>query len=156
MTQQQLEEAIRLHRGTVFRLAYSMVKHREDADDMTQEAFLRLYQSKEAFASEEHVKAWLIRVTMNLCKDLLRCAWRRHRAELSDHIVCESPEEGALLDSIRRLRPEYGAVLYLFYYEGYTAEEIASLRKSTAAAVRARLTRARRKLKELLLKEGYQ
>ncbi len=155
MTEQQLEASVREYRGTVFRLAYSMVKNREDADDITQEAFIRLYLSHEQFSTGENSKAWLIRVTINLCKDLLRSAWHRHKAEFVDNIVLESPEEGALLECIRQLKPEYSAAIYLFYYEGYTTEEIAAIRKTTPAAVRTRLTRARKQLKTLLSKEGY-
>lgn len=153
MTEQQFECYIKTHRGTVFRLAYSMMKNREDADDITQDAFVRLYQSHEKFSCEDNVKAWLIRVTINLCKDMLRSAWRRHRADDMPEKVCESREELNLLDSVKRLKPESSAVIYLFYYEGYSAEEIARLRRTTSAAVRTRLTRARKELKTMLSEE---
>lgn len=153
MTEQQFEEHIKAHRATVFRLAYSMMKNREDADDVTQDAFVRLYQSHEEFSTEDNVKAWLIRVTINLCKDLLRSAWRRHKSDDMPEKACESREELRLLDSIKRLKPESSAVIYLFYYEGYSVEEIARLRKATSAAVRTRLTRARKELRTMLSEE---
>lgn len=153
MTEQQFEEHIKAHRATVFRLAYSMMKNREDADDVTQDAFVRLYQSHEKFSTEDNVKAWLIRVTINLCKDLLRSAWRRHKSDDMPEKACESREELRLLDSIKRLKPESSAVIYLFYYEGYSVEEIARLRKTTSAAVRTRLTRARKELRTMLSEE---
>lgn len=153
MTEIQLEEYIKKYRGTVFRLAYSVVKNREDADDITQDAFMRLYRSREEFASGDNVKAWLIRVTINLSKDLLKSSWHRRRADLDDSIPVESREEGFLLECVKRLKPEQGAVIYLFYYEGYSVSEIAELRKCTSAAVRTRLTRARAQLRKMLTKE---
>ncbi len=150
MTEAQLEEYIKVHRGTVYRLAYSVVKNGEDADDITQETFVKLYRSKEVFGSSENVKAWLIRVTINLAKDTLRSSWYRHRADLDDNIPVESKEEGWLLDCVKQLKPEDSAVIYLFYYEGYSVNEIAQLRKTTSSAVRTRLTRARKQLKEML------
>lgn len=153
MTEQQFEKYIKAYRAMVFRLAYSMMKNREDADDVTQDAFVRLYQSHEEFITEENTKAWLIRVTINLCKDLLRCAWRKHSADDMPEKVCESREELHLLESVKRLKPESSAVIYLFYYEGYSAEEIARLRKTSSAAVRTRLTRARKELRKMLSEE---
>jgi len=146
MTEQQFEAYIKAYRATVLRLAYSMMKNREDA-------FVRLYQSHEEFITEENTKAWLIRVTISLCKDLLRCAWRKHRADDMPEKVCESREELHLLESVKRLKPESSAVIYLFYYEGYSAEEIARLRKTSSAAVRTRLTRARKELRKMLSEE---
>lgn len=154
MTEQQFEEYITAHRATVFRLAYSMTKNREDADDITQEAFVRLYLTSERFDTTDNVKAWLIRVAINLCKDLLRsCAYRR-RTELCCDIPCESESGQTLLEYVRQLKPDDSAVIYLFYYEGYSVIEIARLRHTTSAAVRTRLTRARKKLREMLTKEG--
>lgn len=150
MTEVQLEEYIKAHRSTVYRLAYSIVKNCENADDITQEAFVKLYSSKEVFVSSENVKAWLIRVTINLAKDTLRSSWYRHRADLYDNIPVESKEESWLLDCVKQLKPEDSAVIYLFYYEGYSVKEIAELRKTTSSAVRTRLTRARKQLKDML------
>ncbi len=154
MTEQQFEEYITTHRATVFRLAYSMVKNCEDADDITQEAFVKLFLSKERFAASENVKAWLIRVTINLCKDMLRSLRYRSRSELCEDIPCESRADLGVLEFVRQLEPNDSAVIYLFYYEGYSVSEIARLRRTTSAAVRTRLTRARKKLREMLTKEG--
>ena len=71
MTEKELAEYISRFHGTVFRLAYSYLKNREDSEDVCQEAFLRLYRSQQSFAAEENVKAWLLRVTVNLSKNLL-------------------------------------------------------------------------------------
>lgn len=153
MTEQQLEHYIIQYRSTVFRLAYSIVKNREDADDITQDAFMKLYISEISFERDENVKAWLIRVTINLSKDLLKSGWRRHRAELTDDIPFESSREELLLDSVKKLKADYSIIIYLFYYERYTVNEIARLRNTTSAAVRTKLTRARGQLRKLLSKE---
>lgn len=153
MTEQQLEHYIIQYRSTVFRLAYSIVKNREDADDITQEAFMKLYISEISFERDENVKAWLIRVTINLSKDLLKSGWRRHRTELTDDIPFESSREELLLDSVKKLKADYSIIIYLFYYERYTVNEIARLRNTTSAAVRTKLTRARAQLRKLLSKE---
>ena len=153
MTEEMLERYIRLYRGTVFRLAYSIVKNREDSDDITQDAFMRLYVSEQTFPQDENVKAWLIRVTINLAKDLLKSGWRRHRAELTEDIPFESSREEQLLDSVKKLKADYSIVIYLFYYERYSVKEIAQLRNTTPAAVRTKLTRARSQLRKMLSKE---
>lgn len=153
MTEQQLEGYIRLYRATVFRLAYSYVKNREDADDITQDAFMRLYVYNGSFDSGENVKAWLIRVTVNLSKDMLRSAWHRSRAEICTDIPVQTEEQSDLLGIIRDMKPEYSAVLYLYYYEGYSVKEIAKLRRAPSATVRTRLARARAMLRKMLSKE---
>ena len=153
MTEENLERYIKLYRGTVFRLAYSIVQNREDSDDITQDAFMRLFISEQTFLQEENVKAWLIRVTINLAKDLLRSGWRRHRAELTEDIPFESSREKVLLDSVKKLKTDHGIIVYLFYYERYTVKEIAIIRNTTPAAVRTKLTRARAQLRKMLSKE---
>ena len=116
MTEKELAEYINKFHGTVFRLSYSYVKNREDAEDVCQEAFLKLYRSEQLFAADENVKAWLLRVAVNLSKNLLKSSWFARRAELSDDIPAENPREQALLSSIKALPPKYGGILHLFYY----------------------------------------
>ncbi len=153
MNEQQLDRYIINFRGTVYRLAYSYLKNCEDAEDISQEAFLKLYTSTQSFAADENVKAWLIRVTVNLCKNLLRSSAYRNHDELTNEAAPHSPESSGIEEYIKRMRPEYSAVLYLFYYEGYSVKEIAKICGITSVAVRTRLSRGRNKLKEMLLKE---
>lgn len=153
MEEKELERYIELFRGTVYRLAFSWLKNREDAEDISQDAFLKLYTSKESFACDENVKAWLIRVTVNLCKNLLKSSWRKNRAESFAEEISPPPDELHIDEYIARLKPEYSSVLYLFYYEGYSVKEIAEICRLTSVAVRTRLSRGRDKLKEMLLKE---
>lgn len=147
---QELERYITLYRTTVFRVALNYVKNFEDAEDISQDAFVKLYTCKESFAADENVKAWLIRVTINLSKNHIKKSLRRGYAELPEEIPFEDSNDTALYDCIRRLKPEYSGVIYLFYYEGYSVKEIARLCGLTSAAVRTRLCRGRDRLREML------
>lgn len=153
MSTQELERLITLYRGTVFRVAFNYVKNFEDAEDISQDAFVKLYTCDDSFAADENIKAWLIRVAINLSKNLLKQSRRRGQAELPADIPYEDRGDIALYDCIQRLKPEYSGVIYLFYYEGYSVKEIAKLCGLTSAAVRTRLCRGRERLREMLLKE---
>ena len=90
MNESRLGYYIEKYHGTVFRVAYSYVKNREDAEDIVQEAFLRLYNSESRFNADENVKAWLIRVSVNLAKDTLKSSWLKGRTELDRDIPYEN------------------------------------------------------------------
>lgn len=155
MNEDKLGYYIEKYHGTVFRIAYSYVKNREDAEDIAQEAFLRLFNSDAEFKADENTKAWLIRVSINLAKDMLKSSWFKGRTELDRDIPYENKEESIMFDCIQRLKPEYCSVILLFYYEGYSAKEIAEILRISPTLVTTRLSRARKQLKEMLLKEGY-
>ena len=125
MTDDELCGYVRQYHGMLVRLAFSYMKNREDAEDVAQDAFIRLYRCNKAFAADDNVKAWLIRVTVNLCKDMLRSSAYKHRGEQLDDIPCESTEELGLLDCVKRMKPEYAGAVYLYYYEGYSVKELA-------------------------------
>lgn len=153
MTDTEISGIIRKYHASIFRLAFSYLKNKEDSEDIVQEAFLKLYSSNVIFPAEENIKAWLIRVTINLCKDLLRFNKRRS-SEPIDDIPTEDSSQSELLDSVRRLKSEYAAIIYLFYYEGYSVKEIAKIQGISNSAVTTRLARARKQLKKMLTKEG--
>jgi len=155
LTENELESYISMFRANIYRLSFSYVKSREDAEDITQEAFFKLYLTKENFVSSDNVKAWLIRVTINLSKNLIKTSWRKRRTEINSEIPVYSGKEEVLIDFINRLKPKYSVIIHLYYYEGYSVKEISSVCRLPAATVRTRLVRARSQLKEMLLKEGY-
>lgn len=134
---------------TVFRLAFSYLKSRADADDVTQNVLLALYRTDKAFESEAHVKNWLIRVTVNECKKLFRSPWRR--AEDIDAYVSslsfEDRDSRALFDAIMALDKKYRAVIVLHYYEGYSIREMAEILGAPTGTVGVWLSRARERLK---------
>ena len=133
----------------VFRLAFSMVKSKADADDITQNVLLALYKSPKAFESDAHVKNWLVRVTVNECKKLWRSPWSRAEdfEEYSDSLVFEEKRYGDLYHAIMSLDKKYRLIIVLYYYENYSITDISALLGLPAGTVGTRLSRAREKLK---------
>jgi len=159
-----LENVVKAYSDMVYRQAFSYVRNKSDADDIFQEVFLRYIKHiknkpqcklSELFESEEHRKAWLIRVTVNCCKKMWVSAWKNKIVPLEDNIVFESEEENNLHYELMKLPVKYRTVIHLFYYENYSVEEIGKILKQNPSAVRMALTRARRKLKNILKEEDY-
>ncbi len=142
---------VKRYHNTVFRLAYSYVRNREDAEDICQEAFVKLLDCREEFPSDEDCKRWLMRVVINLSKNLLRSFRYSRTDELSEDIPLETAEDGELLALVKTLPVKYGEVIHLFYYEGYSVNEIADILSISRTAVTSRLARGRTKLKSLLM-----
>lgn len=139
----------------LFRLAFSWLKSRADADDVTQTVLLRLYETDKIFESEEHVRHWLVRVTINECKKYWRSPWRRTEdfTDYANTLVFEQPEASGLFDAVMALGPKYRIVIFLYYYEGYSIEEISQVLKLSRGTVGTRLKRGREQLKQTLSEE---
>lgn len=140
----------------VYRVAYHALRSPHDADDVTQEVFLRLLRAGPAFGSEAHAKHWLIRVTLNESKRLLCSPWRRHTAPLADYeasLSWETPEQEDLFQAVMNLPRKYRLPLYLYYYEGYAVREIAQLLRRKPSTVQTQLARGREQLKHILQEE---
>jgi RNA polymerase sigma-70 factor (ECF subfamily) len=146
----ELEEVMGRYQTVVFRLAYPYTRSRADAQDMCQEVFLRYFCSRPPFASEEHRRAWLLRVTVNRCKTHLTSWWVRRTVPLDDRIPMPEPEPLALDEALRQLAEKDRLVIHLFYYEECSTREIARMMRTTEGAVRTRLTRARQRLGDIL------
>lgn len=153
MTNDELTEYVRMFHGTLYRLAFSYVRNGENAEDICQNAFVKLLGYRGEFASPENCKAWLIRVTINLSKNLLRSKRSVQLEELDEDIPSLDPEEYGLLETVMSLPPKYRAVIHLYYYEGYSVKEIADIIGATVSTVTTRLSRARERLKDMLLRE---
>ena len=137
---------------TIYRTAYSWTRSSHDADDVTQDVLLQLYRTDKVFASDAHLKNWLIRVTVNRCKMLFRSPWSRID-DLDSYAATLGFEEPLHLDLFRavmRLDRKYRVPLLLFYYEGYSTAEIASLLEIPENTVSTRLFRAKAKMKDFL------
>lgn len=147
------ERAVAEHGPAVFRLAFAQLRNKADAEDVYQEVFLRFVEKAPAFESAEHEKAWLLRVTLNCCKDLWRSPWRKRSVPLEEDLPFEAQEEWDLHAELMRLPQKYRSVLHLFYWEDMTTEEISRVMDCTPEAVRQRLRRGREKLKNVLDKE---
>lgn len=133
----------------VFRLAYQSLRSQPDAEDISQEVFLKLFTLQPDFESESHEKAWVIRVTINLCRDSLRSAWRKKRADLSDAIP-HTDENTDVLDAVMRMPVKFRNVIYLHYYEGMSVAEIARALQQKENTISSWLHRARQRLKKSL------
>lgn len=161
----------------VYRLAYSLVKSKCDAEDIHQEVFVRYITKAPAFESGEHEKAWFIRVTTNLCKNWWRTAWKRKVVSLTEYeeeygdidkaaesrygaetLEAQLQEDKAedIIRLVKTLPQKYRVVIHLFYYEELSVEEIAGALQLKPSTVRTQLTRARCRLGELLKKENPQ
>lgn len=151
-TDREIAEIYHRHVDTVYRVCYSFMKNVPDTEDMVQEAFLRLVDSGKVFENERHEKAWLIVTASNLCKDNLKKWWRNHE-NLDDYAgLLTAPEvlENPVAEALLKLSPGYKTMVYMYYYEGYTTEEIAKFLRCPHATVRSRLSRARKQLQSLL------
>lgn len=153
MSNDELTGYVRLFHGAVYRLALSYVKNSAEAEDICQEAFIKLLEYNGSFDTEGNCKAWLIRVTINLSKNLLKSSRFTRCAELDDDLPALDEREHELLETVMSLPPKYRSVIHLYYYEGYSVKEIADILGISASAVTTRLERARRRLKEELYDE---
>ena len=145
------EAVIRRYSDMVYRLAFARTGNRSDAEDLYQEVFLRYLTKAPAFTSEDHRKAWLLRVAVNRFH---ASPWRRRTEPLSEALSVPAPEGEDLWEELRRLPEKDRTVLHLYYYEDMTTEEIAQMLDRNPATVRSQLLRARAKLKKLLVEEG--
>lgn len=163
-----LEEVVRRNSDMVYRLTYSLVRNRTDADDIYQEVFMRYFRKQPKFDSSEHEKAWMIRVTVNCCKNYWKSPWVKHRAAFHEAIVMQnkdlpgenrtaaasdsvtSDQDELLIETVRQLPEKYRVVIHLFYYEEMSVEEIGKVTGTKASTVRTQLTRARKMLRERL------
>ena len=152
MTEQEFNQAAQRHLDMVYRIALNALRRPADAEDAAQTVMLRLWQSRETFEGEDHLRHWLVRVTVNVCRDLTRSAWYRRIVPL-EHCPEPSfsaPEEGRLYDAVMALPGKYRLPLYLYYYEGYKIKEIADILHKKENTIHTWLRRAKKELRDLL------
>lgn len=150
------ESAYDLHADMLYRLAFSHLQSREDAEDVVHEVFVKYLGTAKHFRDAEHLRAWLIRVTVNGCYDSLRKRKYRQHVPLDEIEEVVAQEEEPLFDvgqALGQLPPNYKTVILLHYFEGYSVEEIAHILKLSKSAVKMRLFRGRELLKEHMEKE---
>ena len=142
--------------SVLFRIALNYYANIHDAEDTVQDVMVKLYASGKEFENEEHLRNWLIRVTINSCKNFLSSFWRRKKMSLevlSEIAVWDDSEESELWMTVMSLREKYRTVVFLHHFEGFTTKEIAEMLGQTDLTIRARLLRARKQLKEVLQDE---
>lgn len=157
-----IEQLLEMYSGTVYRLAYSRTCNKQDAEDITQDVFLKYMKADLRFQNEEHRKAWLLKVTVNTAKNLLTSAWFRHRGEASELENLEEAaaelmeEKSEVYYAVMKLPLKYRTVVHLFYYEEYSIKEISSILDKNESTVKSLLHRSRKMLKSLLKEESYE
>ena len=145
--------AIDKYKDLVYRTALTVTGNYSDAEDVMQEVFFKYFRSHPTFESESHEKAWLLRVTVNAGKSLLRSAWHRKRVDVDISQLPVQTEEGGnseVLSAVLSLPEKYRIAIYLHYYENYSIREIAGITGQSETAVSQQLSRGRTKLRKKL------
>lgn len=150
----EVKQALQTHADTVRRICFMHLNNRSDVEDIFQEVFLKYLLHEAEFESHDHERAWLLRVAINACKDLNKSLWRRRISSLEDadltHLSLSDGNRDVLDAVLRLVPPKYRDVIYLYYYEGYKASEIAAILGQKENTIYTWLTRAREQLKQTL------
>lgn len=150
---QEVNRAMEQYADTVRRLCMIHLKNYHDAEDIFQTVFLKYVLSSVMFENEEHEKAWFIRVTINACKDFFKDFFRSHTVPLEELLRQQEeliPDNTHVLDAVLSLPAKYRDAVYLYYYEGYTTDEIAHILKKNKNTVYTLLTRSKQLLRKKL------
>ena len=153
-------KAVDTYAGTLYRIACTYCRQHADAEDIVQTAFMKLYQTETEFQDEEHIKRWLIRVTVNEARNLCSSFWKKNVTSLESSGMIQPydfprPEYSDLYDAVLSLPGKYKIVVHLYYYEDYSVKEIAEILSLKETTVQTQLMRARQQLK-IKLKEVWQ
>ena len=150
------ENIINRYQDRLFATSFSICRSAEDAEDIVQDTIIKYHQSNKDFESEEHIRAWLIRVCINLSKNLVLSFWNRNRMpweEYMENLHFAEESDKNLFEAVMALPEKYRIVIHLFYYEGYSVQEIAKILHRREGTVKSQLTRGRKILKEELQEE---
>ena len=152
LTKQEFDRAAERYLDMVYRIALNYFRHPQDAEDAAQEAMLRLWRTDTNFEGEDHLRRFLVRVTLNVCRDFSRSPWRKRTVPLESCREPEfsTPERTELYRAVMDLPAKYRLPLYLYYFEGYAVAEVGQLLDLNPSTVQTRLARARAKLKQEL------
>ena len=140
----------------VFAAAFSVCRDRAAADDVTQDTFVKYITQGRDYDSQEHLRAWLLRVAVNRARDVNRSFWRRSTVgweEYMDALPFAEPEDRELFGAVMALPERYRTVIHLFYYEDYSVSEIAEVLRRSEGTVKSQLSRGRKLLKNMLAED---
>lgn len=156
LTKEYKNSIIEKYFNMIYKLAIAEVKDVHTAEDVTSDVFLKFMQTQKAFESEEHIKAWLLRVTINASKSFFSSSWFKKTVPLEETLeAAEIPEEESeVYLAVMKLPEKYRTVIHLFYYEELSVREIAEVINSNESTVKSQLSRARAILKETLKGES--
>lgn len=152
MIDEKLKYLIDTYADTLLRFSYSYLKNLADAEDVCQTVFIKIYNLNKEFNDDAHEKAYILHITANVCKDILKSSWKKQNVdfESAGDIIAPSTEDDSILYQVNKLEEKYRTVIYLHYYEGYKVAEISKILKISVANVKTRLSRGREKLKVIL------
>ncbi|WP_303803867.1 sigma-70 family RNA polymerase sigma factor [Ruminococcus flavefaciens] len=157
MDSEKMTEIYDKYSNAVYRMAFAYCKNKADAEDIMQEVFISRFSADIVFEDETKEKSWLLKVTVNKCRDLFRSL--RYKYSLTSipleeaSLVCETQEESDVYHAVMSLPKKYRTVIHLFYYEEYSIKEISAITGDKETAIQTQLYRARKKLKNILGKE---
>ncbi len=144
------------HSKSVYGVCLLYLKNKDDAEEAVAESFIRLMEHKKEFEGEDHAKAYLMKTSVNICKNILKSSWKKNVIHDEDVLMYMSTEEEkGLMEEVLELPPKYRVIIYMHYYQGYKAQEIADMMNISLSAVLSRLSRGRKKLKDILLEGGF-
>lgn len=152
-TKDDYAQVIDTYGNLVYRLCFVYLKNKPDVDDAYQDIFLKLMEKKPVFENDEHLKAWLIKVATNHCKNMLRFQMFHRNEEVTEDIPDRQTPSDSMLSRVMALPLKYRNVIYLHYYEGYKTKEIALMLKKNEATIRTNLMRAKDALRKEMEKE---
>lgn len=149
-----IDDAVRRYADMVYRLAMLNTRDKYEAEDVFQEVFLKLFNHQESISSEEHLKAWLIRVTVNQCRSLAVTVWNKRRVSLDavpeTAVEDEKEDYSEVYEAVKELPDKYREVIHLFYYEELQIKEIAAILDRNEATIKTQLARGRQLLNDKL------
>ncbi len=153
----EYEKAVTLYMSSIYKVALNACRNTADAEDIVQTTYEKLWKCNKTFTDFEHMKKWLIRVSINECNSLFRTPWMKKRAAESEleKLSFSTPEKSDLYYALDNLTQKEREILHLYYYEDYKVSEIADIMHMSESAIQTRLYRARMKLKTELEKEGW-
>lgn len=152
---QDFEEAAEMYSDAMLRCAYAYCRSVADAEDIVQKAFVKYLESAPAFKDEDHRRAWLLRVVINLSKNHINSFWNRNRRELDEALPDSNnaAESCEIWLAVRQLPPKYRIVIELYYHEGFTIEEIARITGAKRSTIGDRLKKAKELLRNIYKEE---
>lgn len=148
-----VEMLIEPYKNSLFAAAFNVCKNAQDAEDVVQDTFIAYWSEKREFESEQHIRAWLLRVAINKAKNKVNSFFRKHTLPLEDYMeTLEFPSEESsdLFETVMKLPEKYRIVIHLFYFEDYSVGEIAEILKVSPGSVKVRLSRGRLSLRNML------
>lgn len=150
-----VSDIVQRYGKNIMMLAFTYTKNTADAEDIAQEVFIELMKTNIQFESEEHLRAWLVRVAINKSKNLLKSHWFSRRTKFPAEQGYMSEQDVDLINAVLSLDKKYRIPIHLFYYEGYSIQEIADIMNEKSTTIGTRLERGRGKLKEILGSDYY-